>query len=327
MRAVKSLLLAAGVVGLGYLVYRIGAGPLVDALSRLAWWQFVLVCLPYGLTSAVDTLGWRFAFSNNQPSYWRLFGARLAGEALNIVTAVGSVGGEAVKAWLIRRDVTYEESVPSVVIAKTTIVIAQAIFLVLGLAIAWLTLPGDSSLLSGMLWLLAIEIVAVGGFVGAQVTGLIGRMGRLLARVGVVAAPEYAEQLDRTLRDYYHRERNRFTLSVAFHTLGWLFGALEAFVTLWALGMGANPLAAIVIEAFGSGVRFASFMVPASLGVFEGANAGAFSAIGYGAAAGLAFSLVRRARQMVWIGIGVLALVWMRWSDSKDEARHSSVAA
>jgi hypothetical protein len=47
---------------------------------------------------------------------------------LNLVTAFGSVGGEAVKAWLIRRDVAYEESVPSVVIAKTTLTIAQAVF-------------------------------------------------------------------------------------------------------------------------------------------------------------------------------------------------------
>ena len=46
-----------------------------------------------------------------------------------------SVGGEAVKAWLIRRDVAYEESVPSVVIAKTTLTIAQALFLLIGVAL------------------------------------------------------------------------------------------------------------------------------------------------------------------------------------------------
>jgi len=67
----------------------------------------------------------------------------LAGEALNVVTAVGAVGGEAAKAWLVRRDVTYEESVPSVIVAKTTITLAQALFLLLGLLLAWLTLPAS----------------------------------------------------------------------------------------------------------------------------------------------------------------------------------------
>ena len=316
MRALKTALLIAGVAILGYLVYRIGAGAIVDTLTQLTWWQFTLICLPYALVTAVDTLGWRFAFARSGAPYWRLYGARLAGEALNLVTAVGSVGGEAVKAWLIRRDVTYEESVPAVVIAKTTIVMAQAVFLLIGIVLAWLALPVDSEVLQGMLWLLVIEVAAVGGFVGAQVAGLVARMGTLLARFGVVAAPEYAATLDKALRDYYRRDWRRLSLSVFFHTLGWLLGAFEAFVMLWALAVPAGALTATVIEALGSGVRFATFLVPASLGAFEGANAAAFGALGYGAAAGIAFSLVRRARQVVWIVIGLLVLVAMRWSDA-----------
>ncbi|MBI1734461.1 MAG: flippase-like domain-containing protein [Candidatus Rokubacteria bacterium] len=320
MRALKTALLIAGVIILGYLVYRIGAGAIVDALAQLTWWQSTLICLPYALITAADTFAWRFAFAGGGAPYWRLYGARLAGEALNLVTAVGSVGGEAAKAWLIRRDVTYEESVPAVVIAKTTIVMAQAVFLVIGIVLAWIALPIDSEVLQGMLWLLVIEVVAVGGFVGVQIAGLVARMGRLLARLGVVAAPEYAAQLDRALRDYYRRDWRRLSLSVLFHTLGWLLGALEAFVMLWALAVPAGALAATVIEALGSGVRFATFLVPASLGAFEGANAAAFGALGYGAAAGIAFSLVRRARQAVWIVIGLLVLGAMRWRDGRAAA-------
>jgi hypothetical protein len=70
---------------------------------------------------------------------------------------------------------------------------------------------------------------------------------------------------------------------------------------------------ATVIEALGAGVRFATFLVPASLGAFESANAAAFGAMGLGAGAGLAFSFVRRARQLVWIAIGMLVLAAMGW--------------
>jgi hypothetical protein len=317
VRALKTLLLIAGVVILGYLISRVGAGTIVDTLTQLTWWQFALICLPYAFVTAVDTLAWQYAFARSAAPYWRLYGARLAGEALNVVTAVGAVGGEAVKAWLIRRDVTYEESAPAVVIAKTTIVMAQAIFLLVGIVVAWLTVPVDSEVLHGMLWLLAVEVAAVGGFVGAQVAGLVARMGRLLARFGVLAAPEYAVQLDRALRDYYRGEWRRLALSVFYHTLGWLLGAVEAFVMLWALAVPAGLLTATVIEALGSGVRFATFLVPASLGAFEGANAAAFNALGYGAAAGLAFSLVRRARQIVWVVVGLLVMAAMRWSDAQ----------
>jgi uncharacterized protein (TIRG00374 family) len=318
MRGVKSLLLALGIVVIGVSVYHIGPGPILETLARLTWWQLVVVCLPYAVIMAVDTLGWRFAFPRDPAPFRRLYGARLAGEALNLVTALGSVGGEAVKAWLIRRDVAYEESVPSVVIAKTTITIAQALFLLIGVALAWTMLSTDSRVIGAMLWLLVIEVAAVAGFVGVQVAGLVGRAGRLLEWFGVLQRGDHAQRLDAALRDYYRRDWRRLSLSTGFHLAGWLLGAFEAFVILYFLGVPATLVTATVIEALGAGVRFATFLVPASLGAFESANAAAFDAMGLGAGAGLAFSFVRRARQLVWIGIGLLVLVAMGWRAKRD---------
>jgi len=96
--------------------------------------------------------------------------------------------------------------------------------------------------------------------------------------------------------------------------------AVEATLMLWLLGVTTSVTTATVVEALGSGVRFASFMVPAGLGVFEGANAAAFGALGFGAAAGLAFSVVRRARQIVWIALGLLVLVCMRLADARSDS-------
>lgn len=312
MRTVKTVLLVLGALLLAALVYWVGAEPILETVRRLTWWQFLLVCLPYAVIMAFDTLGWRFAFARDRAPFVRLYGARVVGEALNIVTAVGSVGGEAAKAWLVRRDVSYVESIPSIVIAKTTITIAQALFLFIGIVLAWISLDVDSRVLRGMLWLLVIEVAAVAGFFGAQLSGLVARAGRLLKTFSVVDDASRATELDEALRGYYRNEWRRFALSVGFHLAGWLLGALEAFVMLWALGIDASAVTATVIEALGSGVRFATFLVPASLGAFEGANAAAFGALGFGAGAGLAFSLVRRARQVVWVVVGIGVLLAMR---------------
>ena len=202
MRRVKAVLLVLGIVVVAVSVYRIGPGPILETLARLTWWQLIVVCLPYAAIMAVDTLGWRFAFRRDPAPFHRLYGARLAGEALNLVTALGSVGGEAVKAWLIRRDVAYAESVPSVVIAKTTSTIAQALFLLIGVTAAWTVLATDSRVIAAMLWLLVVEVAAVAGFVGVQVAGIVGRAGRLFAWFGVVERGDSAERLDAALRDY-----------------------------------------------------------------------------------------------------------------------------
>src|SRR5919198_2790910 len=143
MRRVRFVLLLAGLGGLAFLVAHVGTGALIAAFAQLRWWQFLLVCLPYALIMAVDTLGWRYAFASDRPPFHRLLGARMAGDALNVSTALASVGGEAMKAWLIRRDVPYEESVPALVIAKTTATVAQALFLVLGIVLALAVLPLD----------------------------------------------------------------------------------------------------------------------------------------------------------------------------------------
>jgi uncharacterized protein (TIRG00374 family) len=312
MRYLRLVLLLAGCAAVVFLVVRIGVGSLVSAFQTLTWWQFLLVCLPYALIMTVDTLGWRFAFSRDRVPFLSLLGARVAGEALNLVTAVASVGGEAVKAWLIRRNVSYEESVPSVIIAKTTITMAQALFLLVGVVIAWLALPLDSVVIRSMLWLLVVEVFAVAGFLLAQVTGLVRRGGRLLAWSGVARDASYADGLDRALRTYYRRDWRRFLLSMAFHLGGWLLGGLETYLMLVVLGIPVSLVTALVIEAFGTAVRFATFLVPASVGALEAANAAAFAGLGLTASAGLAFSLVRRGRQVVWVVIGLIVLLAMR---------------
>jgi uncharacterized protein (TIRG00374 family) len=312
VRGLRPALFVGGVAILAFLVARVGADALVSVLSRLAWWQFVLVCLPYGFIMAVDTLGWRYAFAGKPPPYLRMLAARTAGEALNIVTALGSVGGEAVKVWLLRPAVSYDESVPSVVIAKTTSTIAQTLFLVLGLIVAASVVSMDARVISGMLLLLAVETLLVSGFLATQLTGVVRRAGRLLTWSGLIEENSHAERLDANLRRFYRHRWQRFLLSIIFHLCGWILGVLEAVVMLFVLDIPAGVGTAAVIETLGSGVRFVTFLVPGSLGALEGAYTGVFATLGLGAGAGLAFSLVRRARQAVWIGVGLLVLVAAR---------------
>jgi uncharacterized protein (TIRG00374 family) len=309
MRILKIVLLIVGIALLGVLVHRVGTEAILQTLSRLTWWQFLILCLPYAGITAADTYGWRFAFARDRTPFWRLYYARVIGEALNIVTALGSVGGEAAKAWLVREHVSYEESVPSVIIAKTTITIAQALFLCVGIVVAWTALEASSEVLRAMFWLLVVEVVALAGFFGAQVGGLVARGGRVLKAFHVIDDVTGAQKLDAALRGYYRKEWRRFVLSVVFHLAGWLLGALEAFIMMRALDIDVSVVTATAIEALGSGVRFATFLVPASLGALEGANAAAFGALGFGAGAGLAFSFVRRARQAAWVVIGLVLIL------------------
>jgi hypothetical protein len=303
-------LLGGGTLGLLALVYLLGNDSVGALLATVTGWQFLLICAVHGASVVADTLGWRFTFTGARPSFHRLLAARCAGEAVNVLTALGSVGGEAVKAWLLRHEISYEASVPSLILAKTTLIVAQALLLVAGLLVAWITGVAGPALLAAMATLLLVEAVCIGGFILVQNAGLVGRAGGLLAWLGI-RSHHQAQRLDDALRRFYRRGWRSLLCSVGAHLGGWLLGALEGLVILKALGLPGSLATATVLEALGSGVRFATFFIPSRLGSLEGANAAAFTAFGWGASAGLAFTLVRRGRQVVWIGLGVAILVAM----------------
>jgi glycosyltransferase 2 family protein len=305
MRILKLLPLAGGLLAVVMLVRHFGLESLASALTRITWWQFALVCAVSGVTLVIDTLGWRYTLAGARPPFLRLLAARCAGQAVNVVTALGGLGGEAIKAWLIRRDISYEASVPSLILAKTAEVVGQALLLVTGILVAWATGIVGWSLIGPMCYLLIIEVIGVSGFIVAQVTGGVGRVGRLLAWAGVGRG---AHRIDGAVREFYRSHWRALLVSVGLHYVSWLVGTLEVLVILRSLHVIATAETAVVIEALGTGVRFATFFVPASLGTLEGAYAAAFTAFGWAASDGLAFSLVRRGRQAVWIGIGLAVL-------------------
>ena len=311
MRVVRSLATVAGLALMVILIVRVGSDEALSATARALGWRSLLVCLPFALIMAVDTLGWRYAFAYDRVPFLRLVAARIAGEAVNVMTAVAPVGGDAIKVWFLRPHVPYQESIASVIVAKTTITLSQALFLLIGVMAA-VALAVDARLVRAMLWLLLVELIGAGGFLAVQVAGSVSRGARLLSRVKKLDALAGAENLDRTLQSFYRREWQRFALSVGFHLLGWLMGALETWLFLRVLQIPASLTTALVIETLGSAVRFATFFVPGSLGALEGANTAAFAALGLGAPAGLAFSLLRRLRQVVWIGLGVLVFLLAR---------------
>jgi uncharacterized protein (TIRG00374 family) len=299
---------------LGLVVADNDPAAIAASIARLGWRLAILLCFPIVLVTLFDTLGWRFAFSRNRVGIATLVPVRLAGEAFNLATPTAALGGEAVKTWLLRGRVPTDEAVSSVIVAKTTITIGQGLLLLLGVVLAWTSLPADSGILRAMEWLVALEVMALTGFIVVQVRGLAARSGRLLARVGISRFEGHATlgRIDAGLAAFYRERPGRLMLSIACHFVAWLLGALEAWLILWFLGTPVSLVTATVIEAFGTGIRFATFLVPGSVGVLEGGYAATFAALGLGSTAGVSFSLVRRIREAVWTAIGLLAFVLMR---------------
>jgi uncharacterized protein (TIRG00374 family) len=302
----RAVLAGCGLALLGVLLIRIGVQPIVEAFTRLSWALLLVMCFPFVLINVCDTLGWRFAFPRRRPPFLALFIARLAGEAFNAPGA--SVAGEPIKAMLIRRHVEYQETAASLLVAKTTITIAQVLFLATGLAVV----PRrsvDPRLVHALLITLVVQAVATGAFLFVQTTRALGVVPALLARMRLTALAAGSVVADAQVKAYYRHRPAALTLSIGLHFLGWVLSAGEAALILTLLGISASWPTVLGIEAAGTAVRFATFFVPSHIGALEGGNVVTFAAFGLDPAMGLTFTLIRRMRELTWIALGILFVI------------------
>ncbi len=319
-RWIRLLLAVGGLAAVSYLIVKIGPGAIWRSLSTMGWGLALVLCFPYMLSPALDTLGWRVLFRAPRPSFWIVLRARLAGEAVNLTTPTASVGGEPVKAYLLGRHVPLVEAFATLIVDKATVLIGQALSFIAGLVLAKSLLPASSPLWFAMGALLVVEIAAISGFIVVQIRGVVGGGGRILARLVARMSMDKAERyqsgfehLDRTLAALYRERPGRIVVSALVHALAWAGGGLELYIVLRLQGTPAPLLTAMVIESFAAAVKFASFMVPASLGALEGGVVAFFEAFGLSGAAGLSYVLIRRLREAVWAGVGFVLLTgWDR---------------
>jgi putative membrane protein len=310
-RLLRPLLLAAGLVFVAWLVWDLGPAAVWATIHALSWRLGLVALFPFCAAVALDTLGWRVLLPDCRVSWISLAAARLAGEAVNLLTPTASLGGEPLKGYLVRDRLPLDLGLASVVVDKTTVVMGQAIFLAAGLGVALLALQPSRAVTIAIAVLLVTETVCVSGFALMQIRGGMAAAGRILHRLGVGPVGRHEDLLQRVdarLGYLYREHRVLVLLSALLHTLGWAGGGLEIYVVLTLAGLPVSLATALVVEAVGSAVRFATFMIPGSLGALEGGNVAIFAAFGLPGAAGLSFSLVRRLREATWAIIGLAAL-------------------
>lgn len=311
VRAAAALVAVAALV---VLVAAVEPRAIAREVGRLGWGGLLLFLLPSVGIQAFDALGWRLCFSRAPGvSFARLAAIRLAGEVVNNTLPVGQVGGEPVKVLLLRRHgVPGDEATASVVVAKLEIALAQLVFVLCGVAAALLA-HGAAGSSSGVALGAAVTgglgLLGVGAAVGVLRLGP-GRLARRLVAVTGLGRRAFVRHrralagLDDALDRVYARGPVRRVRSIGAFLAGWLLETLEVAVFSAALGLPLGALEVLAIASLMTVARVAGSFSPASLGVQEGGAVLLFVAFGQGEALGLAYAVVRRARDLPWLLVG-----------------------
>jgi hypothetical protein len=269
-------------------VWQVGMVGLRLSVQALGLWLVPFLLLD-SVSLWLHTVGWQASFRPDQHALrlWQLGVLRLAGSAVNWVIPVAGFGGEVVKVLLLEATMPRTQAAASVVIDKTSFLLAQMFYLVLGMLclIKFLPLPD--------VWRwrisLSLGLISLGliGFVVCQRYGLLSHGIRWLSGLGIGQAmlqrlSQRLAPFDAQLRGYYIAHPWRFVASLVFHILAFAFDGVQTYVLLYLLlgdeapGLAQALMVAITVTALDQ----MFFFVTANLGTLEASRFLVLSALG-----------------------------------------------
>lgn len=323
MKKLNAILLFAGILFLGGLIYKIGAGQLWRELGLLGW-GLVPFILGEGIAEMIHTVGWRYCLAEpyRSLSWWRLFQIRMAGYAINYLTPTAALGGEATKVNLLLACHRGPKAVSGVLIEKLCFAFSQVLFALVGTFF----IVGHVHL-SGPLWLslvLSVGLVSAGifSFFLLQKYGKLGALVRWVAarRPGNSTLQNLAAQItgvDEALRAFYVQQPRNLLLAIVWHLAGFCITILQAWFFLFLLNQEAALPVAATIAFLGMWCDLLTFAVPMNMGSLEGTRIVVFKAVGRTAASGLAYGLAIRLAQIAWSVFGLALYGWLMAKQNK----------
>lgn len=311
----KFSFLLVGLLLLGLILQRTDLAELWSQVARVGAGGMLAVLCVYALYFGADAVSWQLALpSVGMNARWigRMYVVRMIGEAYNNITPTASLGGEPIKAWLLKVNwgVPLRDSGASLVIAKTTSMCSLVVFVAIGVLML-LDHPGftatHKAIAAGGLAFLIFSTVVFFLMqhlrLSSFIAGRLGRsrFGRRLA--GVIAA---AEDIDHQFARFYREHGQRLWWSFAFAMANWLLGAVEVYLIMNFVGYPASYTEVWMIECMVQLVRTVTFFIPAGIGTQEGAFLIGVGALTGVPSAGVATALVRRFRDLIWISISLV---------------------
>ncbi len=305
-RLLPFVVAALGVALFIYAIRQAGVSAIADGVRRVGWGLFVVVALG-GARFVIRAECWRLCLPPQATlSFPQALTAFVAGDAVGSVTPLGLLASEPTKVFLTRHHLVTRASVSS--LALENLVYSASVIAMIGLGVTVLllfsTVPeplrtGLQLLLGG----LAVFAVAAPILVRLPLLGFLRR--RLPSRL--VGLASLGEELMPLARLSSGRLFVVLALDLAYHAVA----VLEVFVTLqWLMGSRAPTLAmAIVFETLNRVTTVAFKFVPFRVGIDEVLTGALAPLIAVDPASGVALAVVRKIRSLVWVGVGLVAIV------------------
>jgi hypothetical protein len=303
---------ALGAALLVWLIAQVGVDD-IAAGARQVGWGFAAILAISGVRILARAFAWTCCVDPaHKLPLTDAFAAGLCAETVGSLTPLGPIAGEPARAAFVAPRVPLGAALSAVAAENLFYSLSAAVMIAAGMTalVAGFTVPENLQRAS------AVSIGAMLALVAAMIAALwlAARRAAVLASIAErIAGPSRAARL-RALERRAHAALDlgpaRLGGVAAGEALFHVAGVAEVHVTLWLL-LGTPPpiLTSFVLEAANRIVNVIFRFVPIRLGVDEAGTALVTQIIGLGAAPGVTLALVRKARVLVWAGLGAALML------------------
>lgn len=302
-RTLRLLGLVVGVAIVAWLVASGDTAALFGVFPRIGW-GFLLVLAARAATIAIDAGAWYCLMpSGERPGFAGIVPLRWIAESINTTLPAAQVGGEIVRARLVRLPVP-GRGAASVAVDFALSLFAQILFTLLGFVL--LAVLGDRD---GWVWAgvsaAASAAFAVFGWELLARRRLLAAATRFAERLGQARIAAALEALGAAL-GLIARSPAALAVSLCLHVASFFGHAGEVWLTLYLMGAPSGVGAAILLESLSLAARSAAFLIPSGWGAQEATLIALAGAAGISPDTALALGLVKRAREFA-VGLPGLA--------------------
>ncbi len=310
---------AIAVAGLALVVWQVrsvGLGEIIAGFQAVGPLGFACILLLSGARYVLRSLSWMALVTpadHHRPVPLRTaVAATVSGDALGNLSFLSLLVSEPAKALYLSAHVPADEALGALTAENFFYSVSVALVIVAGtltllatfvLPDAWRSAAYVSIGLMAVILLAALWLVwKRPGFISRIQLRPDRRLARALTRLHDIERLTY-----RGLRSSPWRMATVAVCMVAFHVCS----VLESWLTLYLLTGSSDWLHAFLFDTLNRIINVAFRIVPLRVGVDEVSASGLSDVIGLGTAAGLTLALVRKARVLTWVAVG-LGLVGLR---------------
>jgi len=288
---------------------------------------FLWILLTWLLSIVFDTISWKQTFgeAKKKVSYFRLGLITAAGQSINAVAPSGNIG-ELVKGKHLAKFIGGTRTVSSLIIFNFIHLAGSIMMITIGATVS-LFLPQVPDyikiiLISCAVALIGILVLAI--FILER--GLARKMVGLIRRLRIpLKQPEKwienANSVDQNIREFRKKYPGDFWISIIAQAFSRACSVVEVYLICLLLQKPIDLYMAFFIMSISQLIFWMFAMIPSQIGIMEQSSDVVFKAMGYKAGLGFAFELVRRARRLVQIAVGLLILMFLSFKKTPKKAK------